>query len=104
MRFSINHMIDGVPYRVSAYKLEAMTLALRAGRAIISRRAGNRQVQPGTTRRGTSASYGMAWSVLVVCPTSLRHHWKMMLGDNAVVIEGEARAPQVSTAAARATT
>ncbi len=88
--FSINHMIDGVPYRVSAYKLEAMTLALRAGRAIIADEPGIDKCSQAQLAVELLASYGMVWSVLVVCPTSLRHHWKMMLGDNAVVIEGEA--------------
>lgn len=91
---TVSRKVEGLPPGVEDYKLGAMDFAFRAGRAIIADEPGLDKCREALYATHLLESFGMVSSVLVVCPTSLREHWRKeieeVFHEDATMVEGEA--------------
>lgn len=91
---TVSRKVDGLPPGVEDYKLGAMDFVFRAGRAIIADEPGLDKCREALYATHLLQSFGMVSSVLVVCPTSLRQHWRKEMQNvfhqEATVVEGDA--------------
>lgn len=91
---TVSRKVDGLPPGVEDYKLGAMDFVFRAGRAIIADEPGLDKCREALYATHLLQSFGMVSSVLVVCPTSLRQHWRKEIQNvfhqEATVVEGDA--------------